>query len=124
MLSKKILLFSFQELNAKLQAQEQVLTSRQVEVSRLKEKLNHNEHVLMTAMKKRFNTKNHVDTQDQPAQTEQELKRSWCDAPEESHVSNSTQLQVSCRGSSVYFTIISLWILTACVGLLQNQLFM
>ncbi|XP_030257895.1 golgin subfamily A member 6-like protein 22 isoform X1 [Sparus aurata] len=83
-----------QELNAKLQEQEQVLTSRQVEVSRLQEKLNHNEHVLMTAVLiRRFNTKDHVDTQDQPAQTEQELKRSWCDAPEESHVSNSTQLQ-------------------------------
>ncbi|XP_030260428.1 golgin subfamily A member 6-like protein 1 isoform X2 [Sparus aurata] len=83
-----------QELNAKLQEQEQVLTSRQVEVRHLKEKLNHNEHVLMTAvMKRRCNTKDHVDTQDQPAQTEQELKSSWCDALEESRVANSTQLQ-------------------------------
>ncbi|XP_036931937.1 golgin subfamily A member 6-like protein 22 isoform X1 [Acanthopagrus latus] len=83
-----------QELNAKLQEQEQVLTNRQVEVSRLKEKLNHNEHVLMTAvLKRRLNTKDRMDTQDQSAQTEQELKRSWCDAPEEKHVSNSTQLQ-------------------------------
>ena len=47
--------------------------------------------------------------------------KSKCDALEESRVSNSTQLQVSCLRSSVYFTIISCWIPTACVGLLQNQ---
>ncbi|XP_030283161.1 golgin subfamily A member 6-like protein 7 [Sparus aurata] len=70
-----------QELNAKLQEQERVLTSRQVEVRRLKEKLNHSEHLLKEAVwKRRFNTKDHVDTLDQPA-------------PTESHVSNSTQSQ-------------------------------
>ena len=46
-----------------------------------------------------------------------------CDAFKESLVSNPTQLQVRCLRSSLYFTIITCWILTTCAGLLHDQLF-
>ena len=126
----KILFFSFQELNIKLQEQKQVLNGRQVEVSRLQEEVREKTFLLnMEIQKHQATTKAHVETLQKLSRKETQLNRiegqwkSRCDALEESHVSKSTQLQVSCLTSSIYFTISSCWILTACVGLLHNQLF-
>ena len=117
-------------LNAKLQVQEQVLTSRQVEVSRLQEELQEKTGLLDREIeKRRARTKAHVETLYQLSLKETELNsiegqwKSRCDRLVENHVSKSTLLQVSCLISSTYLTIISCWILTACVGLLQNQIF-
>ena len=107
-----------------------MLTNRQVEVSRLQEELQEKTGLLDREIeKRRLRTKAHVETLHQLSLKETELNRieeqwkSRCDRLEENHVSKSTHLQVSCLISSLYFTIISCWILTACVGLLQNQLF-
>ncbi|XP_030260429.1 golgin subfamily A member 6-like protein 1 isoform X3 [Sparus aurata] len=98
--STQLQFFSFQELNIKLQEQEQVLTSRQVEVSRLQEELQEQTGLLDREIeKRRTRTKAHVETLYQLSLNETELNRiegqwkSRCDALEESHVSNSTQLQ-------------------------------
>ncbi|XP_030257862.1 golgin subfamily A member 6-like protein 22 isoform X2 [Sparus aurata] len=89
-----------QELDIKLQEQEQVLTSRQVEVSRLQEELQEKTGLLDREVeKRRARTKAHVETLHQLSLKETQLNRiegqwkSRCDALEESHISNSTQLQ-------------------------------
>ena len=106
------------------------MTNRQVEVSRLQEELQEKTGLLDREIeKRRLRTKAHVETLHQLSLKETELKRieeqwkSRCDRLVDIHVSKSTLLQVSCFISSIYFTVMSCWIVTAHVGLLQNQLF-
>ncbi|XP_036957745.1 trichohyalin-like isoform X2 [Acanthopagrus latus] len=93
--------FQLQELNIKLQEQKQVLTGRQVEVSRLQEEFREKTFLLnMEIQKHQATTKAHVQTLQQLSRKETQLNRiegqwkSRCDTLEENHVSNSTQLQV------------------------------
>ena len=79
-----------------------MLTGRQVEVSRLQEELREKTVLLkMEIQKHQVTNKAHVETLQQLSRKETQLNRiegqwkSRCDALEQSHVSNSTQLQVS-----------------------------
>lgn len=84
-------------------------------MSQLQEELTEREEALQRARKTA-----HVETMDMLARTSERWSRR-VDALEESPISNAKQLQICCLRLSLYLTIMTCWILSACVELSLYQ---
>lgn len=102
---------SLKDENKALKTEVGKLKNSQVKVSQLQEALTEREEVLQRPGKTA-----HVKTMDMLARTSEQWS-GWGDALEERLISNANKLQKHCLRSSLYLTIMTCWILSACVEL-------